>query len=217
VVRPLEDTARCKRQLHRVALVIVVTSLASIPAVADVSEPQADEAGAIEDCNRRTCTMLLERNSRGDDLKCDLTKTWARSTIKRAERLGLHWAFGDVRCSVRLHVNRADIVGAVTQPEYKLELPAHTADCVIEEGGELHQIKAKAAPTIVFAKGRAEKIWINLVSADGAPSITRFLRIVTKLEDATGLFHAAMVEAVNKYIYAQCPRKYPQALASPKS
>jgi hypothetical protein len=199
------------------AILVSGAMLVSGAALAEAIAPQAGEAAALEDCNRRTCTMLLEKNPRGEDLQCNLTKTWPQATIKRADKLVLRWSFGDARCSVQLHVRRADIVGALTQPEYKLELPAHTADCLIEDAGQLRPITATLSPRIVFQNGRAEKIWVNLINADGGASITKFLWVAAKLEDTTGLFHSALVRAVNTYIYDQCPAKYPQAMAHPKS
>jgi hypothetical protein len=184
--------------------------------ISETFEPQAGEAATLEDCNRRTCTMLREKNPRGEDLQCNITKTWPQATIKRADTLVLRWKFGDARCSVQLHVRRADIVGALTQPEYKLEVPAHTADCLIEDAGQLRTISATLSPRIVFQKGKAEKIWVNLIRADGGARITKFLWAAAKLEDTTGLFHSAMVKAVNRYIYDQCPAKYPRAMVSPK-
>ena len=54
-------------------------------------------------------------------------------------------------------------------------MPPHTANCVIEQDGQLKSIKATVAPKIVFKDGRAEKIWINLTHIDGPASITGWL------------------------------------------
>ena len=217
LIGALRNTLRSPLHGVTVAALAVATGLVTGPAAATALERQAGEAAALEDCNRRTCTMLQERKAAGDDLKCDLTKTWPQSTIKRADSLILRWGFGDARCSVQLHVKRTDIVDALTLPAYKLEASPHTAECAIEEAGAVRTIKATLSPKIAFENGKAKKIWINLISADGAPSLTRFLWVAAKLEDTTGLFQRAMVNAVNKYIYAQCPSKYPQSLANPKS
>jgi hypothetical protein len=44
--------------------------------------------------------MLVDKTVVGDDLKCSLTKTWAKATIKSAETQATKWGFGDARCSV---------------------------------------------------------------------------------------------------------------------
>jgi hypothetical protein len=178
-------------------------------------EPAPGEAKVLEDCDRRLCTMLLKKSPNGDDLKCDLTKTWARSTIKGADSPGLTWGFGDARCSVHVRITRALIVTALTAKEYKLWVPAHTAECVVEQGGQMKTIKATLAPKIEFKGGRVEKIWINLQGIEGTSSITGLLSAGANLIDSTGLFHRQMVKEANKYIYVQCPKNYPQADAEP--
>jgi hypothetical protein len=188
-----------------------------VSSAAPALEPQQGEAAELENCNRRTCTMLLQKNPRGDDLTCNLAKTWAKEVIKRADRLLLRWKFGDARCSVALHVRRDEIIAALTKPQYQLEVAAHRAECLIEDGGQVHAIAATLSPKVLFAEGKAKKIWVNLLSVEGNETVKEFLWIAAKLEDATGLFHAAMIKAVNRYIYDQCPKKYPQASANPKS
>jgi hypothetical protein len=178
--------------------------------------PPAGEAAALEDCNRRACAMVLGKHRQGEDLRCELSKTWPEAAIKRAERLALRWRFGDARCSVHLHLPRADVVGALTQPEYAIALAAHRIDCQIADGGEVHTIAATVAPKVVFAQGRAQKIWVNLIGADGPARIADFLWLAAKLEDSTGLFQATMITALNRYIYERCPSKYPPALAGGK-
>jgi len=181
-------------------------------------EPVPGEAKALEDCDRRLCTILLKKDVTGDDLKCDLTKTWARSTIKGADSPGLTWGFGDARCLVHLHITRALLITALTAKAYKLWVPPHTAECVVEQSGQMRTIKATLAPKIEFKNGHVEKIWINLQGMEGTSSITGLLSAGATLIDSTGLFHSQMIKEANKYIYAQCPKNYPEVLAesSPK-
>src|SRR5215475_9588628 len=192
---------------------VLVSLLSATPLRA--LEPVPGEAKALEDCDRRLCTILLRKDVKGDDLKCDLTKTWARSTIKGADSPGLTWGFGDARCMGQVQIARALLVTALTTKAYKLWVPAHTAECVVEQNGQMKTIKATLAPKIEFKSGRVEKIWINLQGIEGTSSITGLLSAGANLVDSTGLFHRQMVKEANKYIYVQCPKNYPQADAEP--
>lgn len=177
-------------------------------------EEQKGEAQAIEDCDRRLCAILRDRSTAGENLKCTLSKTWARSTLKEGDQPSLTWGFGDARCSLTLEVSRASIVAAITSSKaHKFWVPAHTAHCVVEEGGQLKALKATLEPKIVFKDGKAEKIWINLRHVEGAASIKDWISLAASLTDKTGLFHRQMIKAVNRYIYRDCPRKYPQTQA----
>ena len=72
---------------------------------------------------------------------------------------------------VQLHISRATIVTALTTPEYSFEVPAHTAECVVEENGEPQEVKADACPQDRVQNGKAEKVWVNLKTIKGPTSI----------------------------------------------
>jgi hypothetical protein len=173
-------------------------------------DEQAGESNAIDACEKQLCTMLLQKNPNGKDLKCQLTKTWRQSTIKEAESNSVKWGYGDARCSVDLDITRAAIVSAMTSEKFTYEVPAHTAHCMVEQDGEISRVTAKLAPKIVFKNGRAEKVWINLKHVDGPASIKATIWTVARLEDSIGIFHRRMIKSMNKFIERSCAKKYPQ-------
>jgi hypothetical protein len=130
-------------------------------------DEQSGEGKAIDACEKQLCTMLLQKKPIGNDLKCQLTKTWQQSTIKEAETNVVKWGHGDARCSVDLNITRAAIVSAMTSESFTYEVPAHTAQCVVEEDKEVSTVTVRLAPKIIFKNGRAEKVWINLKNVDG--------------------------------------------------
>lgn len=182
-------------------------------------DEQAGEKKAIEECERKLCMLLQKKEPNGDDLKCTLSKTWKRSTIKEADQATVQWGYGDARCSVQIDISRELMVAALTSvgKEYKFSVPEHTAHCVVEEGGETRPLTVKLAPKIVFKDGRAEKVWVNLKSIEGPSTIKSTLWTVSVLTDKIGLFHRPMVKAINGFINKSCPKKYPlpQATAKP--
>jgi hypothetical protein len=178
-------------------------------------DEQAGEAQAIQACDRRLCQMLLQRSATGEDLKCRLTKTWVKSTIKEADQRQVKWSFGDARCTVDINISRLAIVSALNgSKESKFWTPPHTANCVVEQDGQVKQVKATLAPKIVFKSGMAEKIWINLLSIEGPEGIKATLATAAQLNDSIGLFHRAMLKSVNRFIYKHCPNTYPQMQAA---
>ena len=180
-----------------------------LPPSALALDEQSGEAKLIKSCEERLCTMLLRKEPKGDDLKCELTKTWAKSTIKEAENHTLKWSYGDARCSVQLHISRATIVTALTSPEYAFEVPPHTADCVVEQDGEARNVKATLAPKIAFKNGKAEKVWVNLKGIKGPVGIKTSLWLAASLNDNVGLFHRPMLTSINRFIDKYCPKHYP--------
>lgn len=178
-------------------------------------EEQRGEEAAIKACDKRLCTILLQKNAKGDDLRCSLTKTWARSTIKEADSRKLSWGFGDARCTVDINISRALLVAAVSDEQSKLRVPPHTANCLVEQDGKLEKVTAVLAPKIVFKDGRADKVWVNLKSVEGPPSIRLTLQTAAQLADTLGLFHKQMIKAINRYIERHCPTTQSVAASTP--
>ena len=193
-------------------LALALLGCAALAAPAAALEEGAGEAKAIDACDKRLCTILQGKETKGDDLKCDLTKTWARSTLKEADQRQVQWTFGDARCSVQIDVSRATIVQAISAGG-KLWVPPHTARCVVEQDGGVKNVTATVAPKIVFKDGKAVKVWINVLKLDGPGSITSTLSAAAQLNDSIGLFHRAMLKSINGYIYKHCPKYHPLAQA----
>ena len=200
--------------LRLAALGIAALGCALPIAAASALEEGAGEAKAIDACDKRLCSMVQRRDPKGEDLKCALTKTWARSTLKEAEQRDVQWSFGDARCSVDLNITRAAIVAAMSGKEGKLWVPPHTANCIVEQDGQARAVTATVAPKILFKDGRAEKVWINLLKVEGPAGIKATLSTAAQLSDSIGIFHRAMVKSVNRYIFRHCPKYHPDAQAA---
>ncbi len=173
---------------------------------------------ALKACEKKACTMFLEKPKAGDDLTCKISKTWARSSIKGGEQKGVSWGFGDARCTVDVKLARADVVAALTKPAHTIVSPPVIVSCIIERSDEAHPVTAKATPKLVFKNGRADKVWINLKELDGPDDIKGTIWIAAKLEDSLGIFHKSLIKEINKFIYKKCPKNYgPQAVAKVKA
>jgi hypothetical protein len=188
--------------------------LVGVPAAVALDE-QKGEAAAIKDCDRRLCAILLEKNAKGADLKCALTKTWDRSKIKEAENSQISWGFGDARCSIDLNLSRETLVTAMTAERITVRAPAHTAHCLVEQDGTAEAVTAVLAPKIEFRNGKAEKIWVRLKKVDGPTGIALTVKTAAQLADGLGLFHGQMIKGINRYIERHCPKALDVA-ATPK-
>lgn len=180
--------------------------LVAAPGTAVALDELKHEKKNISVCERQLCTMLVKKEAKGANLRCDLTKTWGEKTIKSAESSTLSWGFGDARCTVKLDVSRTDIVQAVTAKDWKFHLPEQQIHCLVEEDGKPKEVVVRVSPKIQFKDGKAEKIWINLKDASGPGTVTGLIKFAAKLSDTVGLFHGQMIKAVNGFIYKGCPK-----------
>ena len=171
-------------------------------------EEPPGEAAELKACEKRVCTMILEKNPKGDDLKCDVQKTWAKSTLEEGKSKGVSWGFGDARCKANIKLDRADIIAALTQPKHTIRIPAQQVNCVIEREGEIKPLTIKLAPKLTFRNGKADKVWINLESIEGPADVKSTIWTAAKLEDTIGIFHRPMLKSIDKFVHKQCAKRY---------
>jgi hypothetical protein len=171
-------------------------------------EEPPGEAEELKACEKRICTMILEKNPKGEDLRCDVQKTWAKSDLEEGKSKGVSWGFGDARCKADITLKRADIIGALTLPKYTIRIPPQQVSCVIEREGEVKPLTAKLAPKLTFKNGKADKVWINLESIEGPTDVKSTIWTAAKLEDTLGIFHRPMLKSIDKFVHRQCAKRY---------
>jgi hypothetical protein len=202
-----EVTPRRAVRLLPAAAAIGILSAGLLAGTAALAlEEQKGEAAAIEACDKRLCAILVEKNLHGPDLKCALTKTWAKSTIKEADSKRVSWGFGDARCSMDINISRASLIEALTEKRATFHPGRLTANCVVEQDGRLEKVTAVLAPKIEFRDGKADKVWVRLKSVDGPTSVTVTVQTAAQLADTFGLFHNQMLKSINRYIQRHCPQ-----------
>jgi hypothetical protein len=186
--------------------VLMAAATLSVPAHA-LEEP-AGEWPQLEACEKKLCTMILDKKAQGEDLTCSVSKTWASDTIKGGESKSVKWGFGDARCTTSVKLTNADVVNALTKPAHAISVSKQAVRCEIERDGELKPVTAVASPRIEFKNGKADKIWINLEQLDGPADVKGTIWTAAELEDTLGIFHRNMVKQVNKFMTKRCWEKY---------
>lgn len=193
-------------RLYRLAAALCALTLASSSGHA-LEEPPG-ELPALKACEKRLCTIVLDKPEKGDDFKCDAQKTWAKSALEGGESKGVSWSFGDARCKANIKLKRADIVAALTKPKHTVRIPAQEVNCVLEREGEIKPVVIKLAPKLTFKDGKADKVWINLESIDGPADVKSTIWTAAKLEDSIGIFHRPLIKSINKFLLRQCAKRY---------
>lgn len=198
--------------LKRYGLMLLASALLTpLPVLAkDVKslEPLPGEEDSLTACEKSVCEIILGKEAKGPPPNCNITKTWAKSTIKDGESKGVSWGFGDARCTTKIDISREQIVKALTAEKHTIQSPKQTVKCQIVQDGELKPIVATAAPKLKFKKGKADKVWINLEKIDGPDNVTGTISTIAAMEDKLGIFHSSLIKSVNKFIYKRCEKKY---------
>ncbi len=177
--------------------------LAGTVATADETEKER-----LRKCEIDICRMIVEKKKEGDDLACDLSKTWAKEDIaEEAKEKKLPWELGDARCAVKLNVSRNDIVSAVTDAAYTLKVPEQGVDCEVEQGGTKHPIKLTLAPQIKFKNGEAVEASLGVGNIEAPAVVKGVIWSAAKMEEFFGIFHSDLLKEINSFVSKKCPKR----------
>ncbi|MBU1212480.1 MAG: hypothetical protein KJ587_14575 [Alphaproteobacteria bacterium] len=194
------------------AAALSLSLLLAAPAVALDEKPT--EERDLKACEQDLCAMILSKEATGDDLKCAISKTWAKDKIEKgaSTKSGLSWGFGDARCTLDLVATRESIVSSVTKPDNKLEMNSHTVKCEIETGEkrEVTTINVTLAPKVAFKDGKATKAELNITKVEAPAVIKAVITGADWIEKNVGLFHGEMIEEINEFVAKKCAKRYPE-------
>lgn len=188
---------------------ITAAALMAMTTAAMALEPAANEREQLQACEAQICQVAVKKASAGNDVKCQISKTWARRSIESGiSEQKITWGYGDARCSLNVDLKRADVVDALTKPAHTIIIPEHSVKCEVEREKELVPITLKVAPKLQFKAGKIEKAWLNVSSIEAPTVIKGAIWTAAKLEDNVGLFHGQIIKEVNKFLHEKCPARH---------
>ena len=61
----------------------------------------------LKKCELSICELVVKKQADGDNIACDLTKTWGAEELKKGASQGnITWNFGDARCHTKIDMKR---------------------------------------------------------------------------------------------------------------
>ena len=96
------------------------------------------EKEARKACKRKICDIIASRDPTGDDVSCDIVKTWREDDIVKMLGGKIGWPWGKAVCQSRLEVKRKDLALAMSEPDYDMAMPTQKVRCTLaqKDGGE---------------------------------------------------------------------------------
>lgn len=165
------------------------------------------EKASRRDCKIRICRILETKQSQGDDIACDVTKTWLKSDIDDViSRTRLSWPWGHARCETRLKLSRAMLADAMAKPAYTAEIPSHAVTCTLnrEKQGETYEFEMAAAAEIEFKDGKAVDATLSWGEVKAPAVIKSLLWSATGLDNKLNIFGDEVVKIVNQFATRKC-------------
>jgi hypothetical protein len=163
------------------------------------------EKDARKACKIALCTAFHVKKPTDGVVSCGVLKTWRKEQLtKMLSKGGVSWPWGNARCTADLKFKRADLIQAVTQPDYELALDAHTVSCELDREKDKYEIKVDIAPKVQFKQGKAVKASMNWGKVDAPLLAKSVLWSATAADNTFGALQGTVVEDINDFVDVKC-------------
>ena len=184
-------------------------SSAATPDAATERAPSPEEQAekeARKACKKKICDIIASRDPIGDDVSCDIVKTWREDDIVKMLGGKIGWPWGKAVCQSRLEVKRKDLALAMSEPAYDIVMPVQKVRCTLAQKteGEPYAIEVTLAPKVTFANGKASGATVNWGEASAPMFIYPLIYAGTGLDNSANVLGPEVVRMVNEFITKKC-------------
>lgn len=157
-------------------------------------------------CKIRICDIFASREAVGDDVRCNIIKTWREEDIEEILSGGrIDWPWGRARCTAELSLARKMLAAAMGD-EHVAKLKPHTVRCSLDRKseGQTYDVTMTIAPEVTFKKGRAAKAQVNWGDIDAPVLAYGVLWPGAKLDNNLNVLEGQVVKMINEFVTAKC-------------
>jgi hypothetical protein len=168
-------------------------------------EEQA-EKDARKACKQKICDIIATRDPNGEDVACDITKTWREEDIVKMLGGKIGWPWGKAVCQSRLELKRKPLALAMSEAEYEIVMPAQKVRCTLaqKEKGEPYAIEISLAPKVKFKDGKASEASLNWGEASAPMFIYPLIYAGTGFDNSSNVLGPEVVHLVNEFTTKKC-------------
>src|SRR6478672_10239568 len=129
----------------------------------EMSPEEFAEKQARKACKVKICDILATQNPQGDDVSCDIIKTWREADITKMLGGRIDWPWGKAVCQSKLEIKREQLVKAMTEANYEVDLPEQKVSCTLAQRkeGDPYAVEISIAPKVNFDNGKAANAHVN--------------------------------------------------------
>jgi hypothetical protein len=172
----------------------------------ELTPEEKAEKDARKACKKTICDILATRDPNGDDVACDITKTWRAEDITKMLGGKISWPWGKAVCQSKLELKRAALAKAMSEPEYEVVLDPQQVSCTLaqKDAGEPYQVKITLAPKVKFKDGKATEATLNWGDASAPLLVYPLVYAGTGLDNQTNVLGPQVVRMVNAFATRKC-------------
>ncbi|MBR2535592.1 MAG: hypothetical protein IKE66_05915 [Hyphomicrobium sp.] len=177
----------------------------STPDIALTPEEKAEKEGRRA-CKADICGAFRNKREAGGDIACTVVKSWRKEQLsKLVGKMKVSWPYGPVRCTSDVKLKRADLIKAMTEDKFELQLDQHSVVCKVDQDKDAPtDITFDFSPKVSFEKGKATKAKINWGKVTAPTLVKGALWTATAADNTVNVLSSTLVDDINDFIGKKC-------------
>src|SRR6478672_13855358 len=174
----------------------------------EMSPEEFAEKQARKACKVKICDILATKNPQGDDVACDIVKTWREQDITKMLGGRFNWTWGKAVCQSKLEVKREALVKAMTEANYDVVLPEQKVRCTLAQKseGEPYAVDISIAPKVAFENGKAVSAKLNWGEAKAPMLAYALIYAGTGLDNSANILGPEVTRMVDEFTTKKCAK-----------
>ncbi len=167
---------------------------------------EAAEKEARKECKKKLCDIIATRDTEGDDVACDIVKTWREEDIVKMLGGRISWPWGKAVCQSKLEVKRKPLALAMSEDRYEMVMPAQKVRCTLAQKGEgePYAVELTLTPRATFEDGKAVTASVNWGEASAPMFVYPLIYAGTALDNSANVLGPEVVRMVNEFTTKKC-------------
>ena len=172
----------------------------------ELTQEEKEEKEARKTCKMKICDIIATRDPDGEDVSCDIVKTWREEDIAKMLGDKIGWPWGKAVCQSKLELARKPLAMAMSEAQYEIVMPVQKVRCTLAQKteGEPYAIEVTMAPKVKFENGKAIEATINWGEATAPMFVYPLIYAGTGLDNSTNVLGPAVVRMVNEFTTKKC-------------
>jgi hypothetical protein len=177
------------------------------------AEEQAEKQ-ARKACKVKICDILASKDPQGDDVSCDIVKTWGEADIAKMLGGRTDWLWGKAVCQSKLELKRESLAKAMTEANYEVVMPEQKVRCMLaqKKEGDPYAVDVTIAPKVAFEEGKAVKARLNWGEATAPMLAYALIYAGTGLDNSANVLGPEVVRMVNEFTTKKCAKLKDESL-----
>lgn len=182
----------------------------------ELTPEELEEKEARKACKMKICDIIATRDPAGEDVSCDIVKTWREEDIAKMLGGKIGWPWGKAVCQSKLELARKPLALAMSEVQYEIVMPAQTVRCTLAQKseGEPYAIEVTMAPKVKFENGKAIEAAINWGEATAPMFVYPLIYAGTGLDNSANVLGPEVVRMVNEFTTKKCAEVKAEAPAN---